>query len=172
MENKETILMALQAIFKCENCGYCCKNENPIIICQQDIKKIAKYLDISYKKVRINYVRSEGGKLFIKSSKPCIFYDNDKKCTIYEARPLVCRAYPYLNMKTDFSIETVPAIGRCPGSIEASRHYMEFWNKIVDLAQRDQEVLNALNVLKDRYKGRKNEIIKNMQTKLKIKMGL
>lgn len=162
MKNNEMILMALQTIFKCKNCGNYCKNEKAINICQEDIKKMAKYMKMSYKKFRINYVRSEGDKLFIKNSEPCIFYD-DNKCTIYEARPLICRMYPYITMNSDFSNDTVPVIDGCIGSMEASKYYMDFWNKIIDRAQKEPEILKALNILKEKYKGRQNEIVDEMR---------
>ena len=166
------VLMGLQLIFNCKNCGNCCKIEESIAICREDIKRIATYLSMSYKNVMARYVRLEGDKYFIKISKPCVFYDNDKKCTIYDARPLICRAHPYMNMAPDFADDMVPAKKECPGSIETANAYALIMNKLGEMYQKNPENKKEILAIQERIKGRENEIESKMLEKLRSKLDI
>lgn len=175
--NNEVLLLALQNIFECKNCGNCCREQRQIVLIPDDIKKIAKYLNTSYKKVRIKYVDSLDGILYLKS-RPCIFYDGEKcKCKIYEGRPIVCRGYPFLTFNIDIKDGAVPALDGCPGSQEAARKFTYVWNKIIEKSKEDSDVGRALSkelkALKERSKYIDEEQIKrNMAERLRTKYGL
>ncbi len=88
--------------FKCKNCGYCCKNTTAQInLTLGDIKRISGYLNIPFEKIFGKYIRMAP---FASSETvydyelglimPCNFRIN-KKCSIYPARPLNCRLFPY-----------------------------------------------------------------------------
>jgi Fe-S-cluster containining protein len=85
---------------ECKKCGHCCKHGTGFLV-KDDIPKIAKFLGISEKKLKKKYlepVTRFNATLFrpvtIKNDKPfgvCVFYDNDKSCTIHKVKPLHCK---------------------------------------------------------------------------------
>ena len=74
---------------KCSNCGECCSNILPLT--QKEIKRIKKYIskhNIKPCEHVYNVLRDKPVDMI------CPFRDNvNKRCTIYEVRPLVCRLY-------------------------------------------------------------------------------
>ena len=78
----------------CDKCGKCCRTQSPILVTQADLARMADYLHMPYKKLKKKLKlipRKDGG--FFLEGKPCPFLKGNK-CSIYEARPLVCRTYP------------------------------------------------------------------------------
>ncbi len=90
-------------LYDCAKCpGYCCSY--PLIeVGKRDIQRLAKHFDISYAQAETRYTR------FDKAEKTrslrqqedehfgriCKLFDTEKRrCTVYEARPGVCREYP------------------------------------------------------------------------------
>ncbi|MFX1451845.1 MAG: YkgJ family cysteine cluster protein [Promethearchaeota archaeon] len=107
--------------FECQRCGKCC-SLYCIPCTDKDIHRILDFLKLtperasdfielvepeddildSYAdvpKILVEDIISENLVLVIKSDaveQYCYFYDDDKKCTIYPARPLVCRFFPFV----------------------------------------------------------------------------
>ncbi len=88
----------------CRECGhYCClkklKNEDisAIRFKEKELQLVGKYLKKSFnnlKKLSIKTRKDSDGSVYM-IPKPCPFYDKEKKeCSVYPARPLVCRFYP------------------------------------------------------------------------------
>jgi len=80
--------------YDCTKCGNCCKL--PVTLNQEEVKIIAKYLDISYKKMIKKYIERNTAEGFLLKGRVCPFL-NKKKCSIYNYRPEVCRSYPHLH---------------------------------------------------------------------------
>jgi len=91
--------------FKCKRCAvFCCKLGGPMVR-ERDLRRIAKTgLDPSkfVAPLRRRYGQQEGmvGVLKQKGDGSCIFLGYDEstglyECGIYEARPAVCRLYPF-----------------------------------------------------------------------------
>lgn len=89
--------------YDCTHCpAYCCGY--PIIeVKKPDIKRIARHLQISEEEAKENYTEQENNrvrkmkqKMDKKFNTPvCQFLDLKKRqCTIYRARPQICRDYP------------------------------------------------------------------------------
>lgn len=78
----------------CTTCGNCCKKLKPCIV-DQDIERLSSRFNISVVQVKEQYAETENNELFFKVL-PCSFIE-DKKCTIYNDRPEVCRSFPYLH---------------------------------------------------------------------------
>lgn len=88
----------------CDSCaGNCCIGESGFIwITLSEIKFLAKHLDISEEVLRVKYLEKKGYKYSIKEVKlsednyACTFFNLEKKqCSIYEARPVQCRTFPF-----------------------------------------------------------------------------
>jgi len=88
----------------CETCeGNCCIGESGNIwINKIEIDNLAKHLNLSLEELRNSYLEKRGYKYSIKEVQlakdnfACIFFDlNKKQCSIYEARPVQCRTFPF-----------------------------------------------------------------------------
>jgi Fe-S-cluster containining protein len=94
--------------FNCQTCpGYCCSHPR-IAVSEFDILRIAKHFDVSVREARekftYRYVTKDADETILRHKKDhiyktiCRFFDTDaRRCTIYAARPNVCRKYPYGN---------------------------------------------------------------------------
>jgi Fe-S-cluster containining protein len=88
--------------YDCSKCpGYCCSYDH-IEVSAHDIKRLAKHLEVSVEVAEKRYTKVDEGKVVLRHHKDehyksmCVFFDREaRRCTVYEARPHPCRAYPY-----------------------------------------------------------------------------
>ena len=90
------------AAYDCLKCpGYCCSY--PVIaLKKKDVERLAKHFGLSVAKAEAKFTRSEHGyKRIMKRQKDehfgkiCQFFDTEaRRCTVYEARPAICREFP------------------------------------------------------------------------------
>ena len=64
---------------RCAKCGECCSNFLPLA--KSEVERIIAYV----KEQRINISKPKNG--------ACPFLSREKRCLIYEARPLICRLF-------------------------------------------------------------------------------
>lgn len=93
----------LKVLYDCEACpAYCCSYPR-IIVEKSDIKRLAKHFQLSVSEARRKFTRKgeEPGERILRHRKDeiygsaCRFLDRkDRACTVYEARPTICRDYP------------------------------------------------------------------------------
>ena len=86
-----------EAVFNeidCLDCANCCKT-TPALLTNADIKRIAKFLQMSPALFKRKYVLEDvnGDQSFKKV--PCVFLEKDNKCKVYEVRPEACKDYPH-----------------------------------------------------------------------------
>ena len=98
----------VKAKFDCSNCpGYCCSHPR-IEVTDKDMDRLAAHFGLSKsaarKKFTYHYKTKEADEWILRHRKDhvyksmCTFFDqNERRCTIYAARPAVCRKYPYGN---------------------------------------------------------------------------
>ena len=88
----------------CDTCaGNCCIGESGYIwINKTEMLTLSEHLKISLDELKEKYLRKVGYKYSIKEKKlsadnfACTFFDLKKKqCSIYEARPVQCRTFPF-----------------------------------------------------------------------------
>ncbi|MGA8053374.1 MAG: YkgJ family cysteine cluster protein, partial [Burkholderiales bacterium] len=89
--------------YNCSKCpGYCCTYDW-IEVSERDIARLAKHHDLSKDAARERFTKAvDGAKKRVLRHKrdhifktTCMFFDQEKRsCTVYEARPWVCRTYP------------------------------------------------------------------------------
>lgn len=78
----------------CLQCANCCKSIPPIVT-KSDAKRIAKHLNLNLAQFETKYLtKDEDGDTVLNTS-PCVFLQNDNKCSIYHYRPKACSAYPH-----------------------------------------------------------------------------
>lgn len=88
--------------YDCLKCpGYCCSY--PVIaLTKRDVKRLAKHHDMSYEAAIEKFTKDDHGHKRIMRRKKdehfgriCRFFDTEaRRCTVYEARPEICREFP------------------------------------------------------------------------------
>jgi uncharacterized protein len=93
------------AKFDCSQCpGYCC-SYHIIPATKRDVVRLAKHLGLTYEQALKKCVtkgdKTDGGEFKMRRQQDehfgriCKFFDTEaRKCTVYAARPAICRAYP------------------------------------------------------------------------------
>jgi Fe-S-cluster containining protein len=92
---------SLRVLFNCLRCpAYCCSYDR-IEVTKRDIARLAKHFQVSYETAKERYTKIAYGDRVLRQQqdhiykKVCMFLDTEKRrCTIYDARPGVCREYP------------------------------------------------------------------------------
>ena len=91
--------------YDCSQCpGYCCSYAR-IEVKNSDLKRLARHFDLDVEEAGRRFTRiyksDEGSERILRHRKDdvygsiCRFFDTDeRRCTIYTARPQVCRDYP------------------------------------------------------------------------------
>ena len=88
--------------FDCAKCpAYCCSIYERVQVNKRDINRLAKHFGLSYEAARQRYTKQWEDERVLKRVKDvifeetCMFLDQETRgCTIYHARPAVCREYP------------------------------------------------------------------------------
>ena len=109
MKNAKPFPVAIRVVpvkkpqYSCLKCpGYCCSYAE-IEITRRDIARLARHFGIAYEQAEMRYTKADPkrGIRMLRHRKDhifestCMLFDQDKRrCTVYEARPGVCRAYP------------------------------------------------------------------------------
>ena len=88
--------------YNCRKCpGYCCSY--PLIpLDKRDVERLAKHFGLPYKVARVKFTKVAHGRKYAMRRKKdtvygriCRFFDTEKRCcTVYKARPAVCRSFP------------------------------------------------------------------------------
>jgi Fe-S-cluster containining protein len=89
-------------MYNCAKCpGYCCSY--PVIpLTKRDVHRLAEHFDLSFEAARRKFTKVDGEEEYamrrkadVHFGKVCRFFDTDKRsCTVYAARPRICRTYP------------------------------------------------------------------------------
>ncbi len=107
----------------CNSCeGRCCTGESGYIyVNKSEIEGIAKLLDMEVVDFAKEYLFKKGYKYSIKERKfhesyECVFYNRETNgCTIYDARPVQCKTFPFW----DYYKTRVDELKQeCPGIVD------------------------------------------------------
>jgi hypothetical protein len=95
--------------FECTGCGRCCKSPPKAAgdrgprLAPQDVERLAGLLGPAGFLGFVEVSKEEGRLVSHLQLKPleggwrsCIFLDNENKCAVYEHRPDMCRAFPFM----------------------------------------------------------------------------
>src|SRR5438067_13804497 len=91
-----------RSYYDCSKCpAYCCSIYERVQVTKRDINRLAKHFGVSYETARRRYTTQWEDERVLKRVKDVIFPETCKfldqqtrGCTIYHARPAVCREYP------------------------------------------------------------------------------
>jgi Fe-S-cluster containining protein len=102
---KKPFPVPVRVSYKCDKCpAYCC-TYTEIEVTDRDVERLARHFDLGYRAAaeRFTKVDSKGTRMLRhKKDKifdsTCMLLDQEKRrCTVYDARPGVCRKYPDSN---------------------------------------------------------------------------
>jgi Fe-S-cluster containining protein len=92
----------MAVMYNCSKCpGYCCSY--PVIpLTKRDVERLARHFGLGFRKAKEKFTVSSGEDEFVMRRKAdvhfgkvCRFFDTEeRRCTVYEARPSTCRTYP------------------------------------------------------------------------------
>ncbi|MGC9514304.1 YkgJ family cysteine cluster protein [Methanocrinis sp.] len=112
--------------FRCRECGRCCYTPGAgLYLKKVDMERICQHLGWSRKRLK-SLCRYDKDLKVWALKQPCPFYDPDKGCTIYPARPLTCTRYPlHPPLKEMPSHLAVDAF--CPAAREFVKETLGWW---------------------------------------------
>ncbi len=113
--------------FTCTSCGHCCRYEpGYVFLSDDDVETLSNHLKITDKVFLANYCRivnlgiTNRLSLTEKDNNDCIFWSDG--CTVYRARPLQCRTYPFwpsiMGAPENWERESL----ECPGINRGKKH--------------------------------------------------
>lgn len=91
----------LRVLFDCDKCpAYCCSYER-IAVTTYDIARLARHFGLEAETAEQRFTKFAWGERVLRHKKDeiygtiCRFLDSEtRRCTVYKARPSVCRSYP------------------------------------------------------------------------------
>jgi len=120
--------------FECQKCGACCTGEpGHIYVDDQEVRRIARFLDISRDVFvdRYLYPFRDSYSIASRHDGRCVFLENG--CMIHPVRPTQCRTFPFWfqNLRSEDNWRDV--CNRCPGIGKGPRYHKEEIFELIDL---------------------------------------
>ena len=111
-------------LFACQRCGHCCQGRGGIVLGPRDLPRLAAHLGLTAEECLARHTEILGGKPMLLSGEDgfCEFYRKDQGCAIHEARPDVCRAWPYFRGNLVDPVSFDMARADCPGIARDANH--------------------------------------------------
>ncbi len=105
--------------FTCTKCGACCTGAPGYVwVNVEEIEALAEHRGMSVEEFGRQFVRRVGDRLSLveRPGGDCIFWDRGVGCTVYSARPVQCRTWPFWpeNIESSEAWDHVTRV--CPGS--------------------------------------------------------
>lgn len=106
--------------FQCQGSGKCCTSHGEygfVFLTLSDRRRFAKHLKITTKKFTSNYCENKNGVWHLREEKgkpDCMFLIN-KQCSVYEARPIQCRTWPFWPEVLNAKSWKKDVVSFCPG---------------------------------------------------------
>jgi Fe-S-cluster containining protein len=114
--------------FSCTRCSNCCRHTSGyVFLSSPDLDAIAGALAIDRPEALRRYCRQVDSGLAVrvslkeKANLDCIFWENGG-CSIYEARPLQCRSFPFWSSCLSSHAEWEHHAAQCPGMGQGALH--------------------------------------------------
>lgn len=105
--------------FTCTQCGKCCTGEPGVVwVTEEEIETLAKVRGEPVREFVALYTRPARGRVTLreKANGDCVFYDQQKGCTVYAVRPRQCRTWPFWESNIESPEAWQHTTEICPGS--------------------------------------------------------
>ncbi|MDO5844567.1 MAG: YkgJ family cysteine cluster protein [Methanocorpusculum sp.] len=147
--------------FRCLRCGKCCSgDDNEVMVSPEEVDLLVKASGLSFDEIAEPYpswIEESGAKFtfgwVLKRGEDgnCIFL-KEKKCSVYNSRPHICRTYPFMLDGFDLLTSECEGVGSCKISEETEQTARDL------LARRDAED-KEFELTKEQYQ--KHSIVKD-----------
>ena len=107
--------------FECQpDCGKCCDQPGGVVfLAPHDAERLANHLDMDVQDwLDKDCTRSNNGRYVLRSRPEddiCIYLNDDKTCSVYEAKPDQCSAFPWWNENMVSNRSWHKTVQLCPG---------------------------------------------------------
>ncbi len=105
--------------FTCTRCGNCCTGAPGYVwVSRDEIRQIAEFRGEDVRQFSSKFVRRVQNRysLIEKPGGDCIFWDKHEGCTVYAARPVQCRTWPFWPENVGSPEAWAGVCQVCPGS--------------------------------------------------------
>jgi len=130
--------------FSCTSCGHCCRHEpGYVFLSREDLRRLSINSGVSEEEFSQKFCRKVDLGITTRLSlietedNDCIFWDQG--CTVYKARPLQCRTYPFWPGILSSPAEWERESRECPGINQGKKHSAREISNV--LKKREREVL-------------------------------
>ena len=102
MGSNRTSTKARRSYYNCAKCpAYCCSVYDLVQVNDGDVERLAKHFRVGVRTALRRFTKTYRGERILRQKadpvfgKACKFLDPEtRRCTVYESRPDVCRAFP------------------------------------------------------------------------------
>jgi Fe-S-cluster containining protein len=103
--------------FQCHLCGDCCYGEGGILIQDEELKRIPRFLGITPEDFLSRYCEKRHGRFYVKTGPDnfCIFFHEQKRCLIHPVKPGPCSLWPFYRAIVNDKDNWELAKDACPG---------------------------------------------------------
>ena len=105
--------------FECTRCGNCCTGSPGYVwVNAEEVARLAVFRGQTVDQFSRKFVRRVGDdySLIEKPGGDCIFWSPEAGCTVYEARPVQCRTWPFWPENLEAPEDWANVQKTCPGS--------------------------------------------------------
>ena len=118
--------------FRCTQCGNCCGGAPGYVwVSDQEIADLAQSVGLDEDSFRRRYTQRVGKRGITlrdqgrKGRYFCIFYDQQRGCTVYEQRPKQCRTWPFWHNVVADEASWEAESAACPGMNTGTKYAAE-----------------------------------------------
>jgi len=114
----------LEDIFHCTLCGQCCVGFGGTYVTPEDIVRISAHIQADPDDFIPRFCdRTGAGPVLTQGPDGrCIFFDEEKQCTIHPVKPRMCRAWPFLQTVVNHPENWDAMASACPGMVRPVPH--------------------------------------------------
>lgn len=112
------------SVFECRMCGQCCEGEGGIVLGRRDLERLAAFLGLAPEEFLAAYTFLNGEKIRLATGADgfCVFFKNGAGCQVHEAKPDICRAWPFFRGNIEDPHSLAMARAYCPGINPGASH--------------------------------------------------
>jgi uncharacterized protein len=114
--------------FTCTRCGNCCTGAPGYVwVSRDEIRQIAEFRGEGVREFSSKFVRRVQNRysLVEKPGGDCVFWDKHLGCTVYPARPVQCRTWPFWPENVESPEAWAGVCQVCPGSGDGRLYTIE-----------------------------------------------
>lgn len=124
--------------FECQGSGKCCTSRGSygfVYLTDDDQKRFSKYFKLTRAQFLKQYCGKKNGNVHlidpVEKNGDCLFLE-DKKCTVYQARPEHCRTWPFWPENMNPRTWNREIASFCPGVGKGKTHTFEEIKEVLD----------------------------------------